>query len=189
MALGAMSLRRGRHRRARESDQAGSTLVEQLAVLGVGGTLLLGSVTLGTAGYAGVAGNAGMQQAAALVASAKALKLGGSYGAGPMNAMLIKTGQVPADMPVDPAAGTIANAWGGAVTVTGAGRGFTLAFAGVPAGACVRLATMQLGTGPIGGGLADLSINGRSQSLPLSTGTATDACGRTGGNLIAWTFG
>jgi hypothetical protein len=101
--------------------------------------------------------------------------------------MLIKAGQVPADMPVDAGTGAIANAWGGAVTVTGTGRSFILTFAGVPASACVRLATMQLGTGPLGGGLADLSINGRSQSLPLSVNAAVGACAPTGGNAIAWT--
>jgi hypothetical protein len=171
-----------------ECYEAGSTLVEQLAVLGVGGALLLGGVTLGTAGYAGVASNAGMQQAATLIAGAKALKLGGAYGTGPLNRVLIKAGQVPADMPVDAAAGTIANAWGGPATVTGTGRTITLSFAGVPGTACVRLATMQLGTGPLGGGLADLSINGRSEPLPLSIGAAVDACTRTGANAIAWTF-
>jgi hypothetical protein len=188
MALEAMSLRRGRRRRVKESEEAGSTLVEQLAVLGVGGALLLGGISLGTVGYAGVASNAGMQQAAALVAGAKALKLAGGYGTGPLNGVLIKAGQVPADMPVDAAAGSIANAWGGAVTVTGAGRSVSLAFAGVPASACMRLATMQLGTGPLGGGLAGLSINGRGQALPLSMSAAADACTQTGGNAIAWTF-
>jgi hypothetical protein len=169
------------------TDENGRTLVEQLLILGIGGVLLAGSIVLGTQVYSNVTGNAGTQQLGALISNVRALYAGSAgYGNAAINPVLISANEVPPDMLVN---GAIVNAWGGNVAVQGNNNTFTITFNGVPTAACVKLATMNLGTA--GTTLTAVTINGNGQALPVTMAAATGANGCTqnsNANIIAWTI-
>jgi hypothetical protein len=164
---------------AEGSDEAGRTLVEQLLVLGIGGLLLAGSIVLGTTVYANLSSNSATQQVGALMSNVKALYAGtNGYGTASLNATLISAGEVPVDMLVG---GAITNAWGGTVTVTGAGQSFTIEFDGVPQAACVKLASTNLS------GVTGVAIGtAAARTPPVTPDDANKDCA-AGANKLTWT--
>lgn len=65
----------------------------------------------------------------------------------------------------------------------GTDNGFTIAFADLPAEACVRMATKDMGSS-----LAEVSIGGTAvAALPVTVAQATTACGTTKAD-VSWTF-
>lgn len=164
-------------------QQQGMTLIELSVAIIVG--LVLLAVAIGgissTMSKSDI--NAEAQGMTGIIANAKTLRAGGSYGASGTNLVpsLIALKGVPSTVTVN---GTnLANQWGGTVTVTSTGPGYVVSTADVPQDACIELATTLSKT------MMSTSINGGAGIAgQVSTAQATTACSGTGNtNSVAWT--
>lgn len=116
-----------------------------------------------------------------LMSNIRSLKTSSGYGASSTNLLpiLVNGGGIPETM--QQTANTVNNIWGGAVTVLSTGTGYTLTYAGVPAPACIFLATKApnnaLSSVKINGGQA---LAGEVGAIAASGGCTTDS------NTLAW---
>jgi hypothetical protein len=111
-----------------------------------------------------------------------------NFGTAEITPALIAAGAVPAKLVVD--ASTLNNEFGGAVTVTGATGQFTVAYADVPAEACVRLTPFgENGQGVAGVGIASVAVGGATAVTSLDAAAAATACSsETYDGSVVWTF-
>ena len=84
---------------------------------------------------------------------------------------------------------SLVNSFGGQINVApvNGGAHFAVEFTGLPAEACTKMATMDLGTG-----LYEIEVSGAStvseQGKPLGPAQANAACGASNNASIVWTF-
>lgn len=86
-----------------------------------------------------------------------------TFGTGVLNDTLIASGAVPLNFQSD--AG-IRHPWGGIVTVTGSGQGFTVLLEDLPEDACIRISTVDAsGQGTLGVGITGVDFGGTPESV------------------------
>lgn len=181
----------------RRARQAGLTLAETLLVLAIGALAIVGGTLLYLQATAGNKLNTGINQFVTLQSGIRSLYAGQSNYLNLTSTLVTTSNAAPSDMVVNAAAGTMRNAWGGAVTVVAAGGNdqFTVTFAAVPTNACVKLITLNPG-GSGGSGLVSIttapgggSFDAASGNIPVTTSAAVAACqSAIDANTIVWTF-
>ncbi len=130
---------------SQSNRQAGATLTEMLAWAAVAGIIIAGAVSL----FLVTMGGAKNQQFSKDVMGLRVgvqglLSSQGTYGAVDLNTALISAKKVPSTLPTS-APSTIANQYGGTVTVTGAGTTFTITSTAMPKDSCIETMTGATG--------------------------------------------
>ena len=175
------SLPRGARRTPRR--QRGASLLEGIAYLGIAAIVVIGAIALLRTAFGSANANTMLEQLSSMQTAARKLYMTtqGNYGTGVLNGPIIAAGAVPQGMSVSTQNSTITNAWGGAVTLTGATTDFTISYASVPQDVCVDALT---GTTT---GFTQVAVNtGAAAATPISPAAATAACNATS-NTITWT--
>lgn len=160
--------------------QAGATQLETLGVILVIGILVAaGAAALYTLSSKGSQAD-DTKNIQLLIANIRDTRDIDGYGTGDLLPSLITGKNVPTNMTIS--GNSVANAWGGAVTVTGSGLSYTVSSAQVPQSECIKEA-MAISRG----GRLTTSINGGSSvSGPMTKAQATTGCS-SDSNTIAFT--
>lgn len=164
--------------------QRGASLLEGIAYLGIAAIVVIGAIALLRTAFGSANANTMLEQLSSMQTATRKLYMTtqGSYGAGSLNGPIIAAGAVPQGMSVKTADSTISNAWGGAVTLTGANTAFTISYANVPQDVCVDALT---GTTT---GFTQVAVNAAGAvPTPVSPTDATTACTSATANTIVWT--
>lgn len=165
------------------TNQIGALNAVETAMVLVVGVLAIGAaVAWGPKLFNGNTDGIEIQNVAHLLTATSSLRTQSGYGSSGtnLNAALIAADEVPSTMTIS---GTnITNAFGGAVTVSSTGTGFTISYAGVPKSNCIALATKVASsvnyTTKIGSGTAITGEVTNANAVAGCTGTA---------NTITWT--
>lgn len=166
--------------------QRGASLLEGIAYLGIAAIVVIGAIALLRTAFGSANANTMLEQLSSMQTAARKLYMTtqGNYGTGALDGPIIAAGAVPQGMAVNTTNSTISNAWGGAVTLTGATTTFTISYASVPQDVCVDSLT---GTTT---GFTQVAVNNAAAiPTPVSPAAATAACNVTtaAGNTIVWT--
>ena len=154
--------------------QTGASLMEALAFIIISLLVVGGAVAMWSMTSNGGKENAAMNQIVSIQMSYRGAYSGQStYGSGDIT----DTQKLPSDLKVSGT--TVTNGWNGTVAVTGAGATFTITWGGVPNVSCPKIAISKSDWSAV-------SINGTSQTLPVSTAAATAAC-NAGTNTLVFT--
>ena len=161
------------------SRQAGASLLEAIAFLGVAATIIVGAVALLSTAFSSARSNRSQEEVVAISTGVKRLFMSqaGSYGTVDLTEALSNAKVFPSTLAVN--GGTVLNAWNGAVAVTGATSTFTISYAEVPQDVCVELVADSAQW--IG-----VAVNGTAMTLPTTVAAASTACS-TATNTIVWT--
>jgi hypothetical protein len=159
--------------------QAGASLLEAIAFLGVAATIIVGAVALLSTAFSSARSNRSHEEVMAISTGVKRLYMSqaGSYGTVDMTAALANAKIFPSTLAV--IGGAVTNAWNGAVVVTGATSTFTISYADVPQEVCVELVADSVQW--IG-----VSVNGTALTLPSTVAAASAAC-NAAANTVVWT--
>jgi hypothetical protein len=168
-------------RSARGGAQAGASLLEAIAFLGVAATIIVGAVALLSNAFSSARSNRSQEEVTAISTGVKRLFMSqaGAYGTGSINEALIRARVFPSTLAV---AGTaVTNAWNGAVDVIGNTATFDISYANVPQEVCVELVSTS-------GQWIAVSVNGgTSMAPPITLAQASEACSVAGANTVVWT--
>lgn len=160
--------------------QAGASLLEAIAFLGVAATIIVGAVALLSTAFSSARSNRSQEEVVAISTGVKRLFMSqaGSYGTADLTEALINAKVFPTTLAVT--ANAVTNAWNGAVNVTGATSTFTISYAAVPQDVCVELVADS-------GQWIGITVNGSaSMAPPIAVAAASTAC-NTAANTIVWT--
>ncbi len=162
---------------------AGFTLVEFLIVL-VLGLIVIGAV-FGKAlfGRDQANGSNEVSDITQVISATQSYKSAGTYGSSGTNLIpILKTGgAIPSDWSSN--GSTATNSFGGPVTDTSTGTGFTVSTGGIPQSVCQLLAVNIAKQA-----VYSTSINGGSAIVgPVDAAAASTGCSSTTSNTIAWT--
>lgn len=149
----------------KRSKQTGFTLIEILVVLVIGIIIIAAAAASFGKTFSSNDVATEARNITEVIANARTLKEASGY---PTDLVpsLKATGGLPSSYSVG-AAGAVSHTWGGAVTVPGSGRTYSVNYAAVPADACVKLAPKVAGTGAV-----KVSVNGTNLD-PNGTDTLT----------------
>lgn len=163
------------------SKQAGFGALEVMVALGVGLLVVLGAIAWKSKMDNSSNNQAEVENIASLIANIKQLKTASGYGASGADLipLLINSEGVPGSMAKT--SNSVANVWGGAVTLVSTGLGYTLTYAGVPTANCLFLSTQANN----GNGMS-LRINGGAAISGEVTSAAADAACSSNSNALAW---
>lgn len=169
--------------RTSRPTQGGFVSIEMIIVL----IIIAIGVGLGLAAAAGMfsSSNANEEQRniSVIAANARALKTSSGYGSSGTNLIpsLIAINGVPKNMSVS--SGVVYNVYGGSVTVSSTGMGFSITTSKLPQDACITLATKIAKNT-----FEQTKINsGSSITGEVTTAAATQACS-SDSNSITWTY-
>ncbi|AOG02927.1 type 4 pilus major pilin [Bosea sp. RAC05] len=173
--------------RAAARVRRGLTLIEAAAVLGLLAIVVAGALLL----FQSASTNSRVADAASQLANVQQTVRSTYAGQAGFSGLTNTTiaSSLPSKMNV--AGGGLRHAFNGSITVAptntggGADSGFYITFAGVPAEACIKLATMDMGRAIVG-------LNfGTSPSTdtppPIAPSTAQASCGSSGTTTLTWT--
>jgi len=161
--------------------QAGASLLEILAYLGVASVVIAGAVSLLGSAMSGADTNKVISEVNGLRVGVRSLFAGqNNYGVGSLNTLLINAKAIPATLQTNAGAGTITNVWNGAVVITGSTQNFSVSYASVPQDACIKLASMSINS------VQGITVNGAGLAMPVTAAAASGACGAAT-NTIVWT--
>jgi type II secretory pathway pseudopilin PulG len=159
--------------------QRGASLLEGIAFLGIAAIVILGAVSLLSSAFSSAQSNQSTEDLVAMRTAVHKLYSGQSYPDG-IAPTLIAAKAVPGSLKVNSASGTIANTWGGAVTVTGAADGatFTIQYAAVPQDVCINMVS-----GANGWTKVDNNGQATTTSFPVTAAVASVVCADTANTL------
>lgn len=161
--------------------QAGASLLEAIAFLGVAATIVVGAVALLSNAFNGARSNRSQEEIAAISTGVKRLFLnqGGNYGTGSLNETLNQARIFPPTLGVNGA--NVTNAWNGPVAVTGAVSTFDISYGNVPQQVCVELVATS-------GQWIGVSVNGMAaMTPPVTPAQAAAQCTEPNANSVVWT--
>lgn len=155
--------------------QQGVSLLSVLAVVVIGLFIAKGAVSMWNRTYDGAKISAAQNQITAIQMSYRtAYSNDSTYGTSGTDITSVE--KLPTDLKI--VSGAAKNDFDGSVTVTANGAQFYQTWTNIPDDACTRLSTIKSDWKAV-------YINGNSESLPLSTATATAKC-NTGANTIRY---
>lgn len=164
--------------------QRGASLLEGIAYLGIAAIVILGAVSLLISAFGGAESNRLIEEVTSLRTSVRKLYMSqaNNYGTGALDVNLINANAVPGTLQVNRAAGTITNAWGGAVSVTAGtaigANGFSVTYNGVPDDVCTTAVAGSTGW-------TSIVVNNATLNPPFTPNDARTNCNATN-NAIAW---
>lgn len=169
----------------RQKKQFGFLSIEAIVVL----VIVLGLLALGASKMDILTGNSNateeLSNVQTLFAATKGLKTSAGYGTSGTDLMAthIANGSVPKNVSV--VGGVAKNLYGGTLTVTSTGTGFSVSQAALPSDACIKLALKV----SAGGTFASTTFNGGTATTgPLSSAAATAGCNAANNqNTVVWT--
>lgn len=160
--------------------QAGATILEAIAYLGIAAVVIIGALSLFGSGLSGADTNKAMEELTGIRSGTKSFFTGqAGYGTSGtlLNGALITAKVIPGTMSVS---GTnITNAWGGAVNVTSTGTAFTIQTDLVPQDVCAKITSAAGGSGWMG-----ISVNGAAMTMPTTSTSAAAACNAATNTII-----
>ncbi|CAD7741178.1 hypothetical protein LMG31884_47380 (plasmid) [Xanthomonas hydrangeae] len=163
--------------------QRGLTLLEGLAWMALAGVVVAGALAMNAKGWLGNKEQKEITHISSLISGTKQLQSVNGYGASGTNLVpaLISADLVPGDMTVSGT--TLTNRFGGTVTVTSTGLGYTVTDPSLPASACMSLARQisQIG------GLTTKIGSGAAATGAVDTATAQAQCSGSA-NTVAFTM-
>ncbi|EPC8433210.1 type 4 pilus major pilin [Pseudomonas aeruginosa] len=166
--------------RTSRPTQGGFVSIEMIIVL----IIIAIGVGLGLAAAAGMFSSSEEQRNISVIAAnARALKTSSGYGSSGTNLIpsLIAINGVPKNMSVS--SGVVYNVYGGSVTVSSTGMGFSITTSKLPQDACITLATKIAKNT-----FEQTKINsGSAITGEVTTAAATQACS-SDSNSITWTY-
>jgi hypothetical protein len=165
----------------RHGLQAGASLLEAIAFLGVAATIIVGAVALLSNAFSSARSNRSQEEVAAISTGVKRLFMSqaGAYGTGSINESLVRARVFPSTLAVSGA--VVSNAWNGAVDVTGNTATFDISYANVPQEVCVELVATS-------GQWIGVAVNGgTSMTPPITLAQASEACSGATANTVVWT--
>lgn len=176
-----MSLTVGIRSQRLRRKQRGLTLIEAAMVLAVA-TLVLAGVMLAfqTASTSGKIGDS-ITQLGSIQQAVRSTYSGRSDYANLDAGVLIDSKALQAKM-VNESSRTIRHPFNGNVEVAPATNGFTVTYDAMPPEACVKLVTLDLGTG-----VQQIAVGGTTRTKALTPAEATSACGSAPVDIV-WTF-
>jgi hypothetical protein len=166
--------------------QKGASLLEGIAYLGIAAIVVIGAIALLNTAFSSANSNELNSELSAIQTASRKLFMTtqGNYGTADFTATLVAAKGFPQTL-VAASGGTVANAWGGSVTVapdTTTNTEFKITYTQVPADVCVNALTSTT-TGW-------LSVTGPADTTPLpppiTPAQAETACGKAAGTIV-WT--
>lgn len=159
--------------------QCGASLLEGIAYLGIAAIVILGAVSLLASAFGNAQANRSTEETVALRTAARKLFTGQSYPAD-MTTALVAAKAVPGTMNVNTTASTVANAFGGAVTIAGVtgGGSFTITYASVPQDVCINMLSGASGWISIAQGSTSVTTN------PITAANATAICSAASNTVV-----
>lgn len=173
-----------------QTRESGFTLLELLLVIGVAALLLIG----GIATYRLVSeGNKSTEATRLLLTIRQQSQVMANQNNGSYVGLDFASGTNNANQPLV-AAGVLQNQqrnpFTGNITVTGTANTLTVAFAGLPRAACVRL--MQAIANPADitsvQGNATAALTAAANQIPVTAANAVTGCANTTNNTVTWVF-
>ncbi|MBN3819072.1 pilus assembly protein [Paraburkholderia sp. Se-20369] len=163
----------------RHRKQRGASLLESIAYLGVAAIVIVGAIALLGSAFSSANTNRLAEELNAIQTGTKKLYMGqvNNFGKDSMNANLIAAKVFPSTLPTSES-NVVSNAWGGTVTVTGAGQTFTVAYTNVPRDVCINTLTA-------GGNWKSVSIGKDPILYPVTPSAATANCADNA--TVTWT--
>lgn len=160
------------------SKQRGASLLEGLAYLGIAALVILGAVSLLTGAFSSVQSNRGTEEVVSIRTSVKKLYAGasGAYGTTDLTEALNLAKIFPSTLTYNAATKAMVNAWGGAVTVTGATNTFVIKYTNVPQDVCISMVSGASGWSTITDG---------NTSVPAFPATPAAAAATCSGSPVA----
>lgn len=161
--------------------QRGMGIIEMLIIIFISILILAGGMAWWTSLTTKQTNQAELENVSSLMASVRMLKTASGYGSSGTDLIpvLINGAGVPGSMQKTSSA--VYNSWGGAVTATSTGIGYTLTYAAVPAASCVFLASKAASDST-----QSLSINGGTAVTgEITAATANTSC-NSSSNSLAW---
>jgi len=180
-----------------DGAERGATLIEAALFTVIALGIVIGGIVFFEQASNSARANDLVRTMAGLQSQVKALfQTQSSYGTAALTTVLISANAVPASMlddaDDDGTNDSIVNAFGGVVTVTGAGRQFTINLTKVPVDVCTRVVPFdEGGNGLIGNGIASVSDGTDTDTDGLTSAEAAAFCSKnaTGGEVsLTWTF-
>ena len=177
--------------------ERGATLIEAALFTVIALGIVIGGIVFFEQASNSARANDLVRTMAGLQSQVKALfQTQSSYGTAALTSVLISANAVPASMlndaDNDGDYDSIVNAFGGAVTVTGAGRQFTINMTKVPVDVCTRAVPFdEGGNGLVGNGIASISDGTVTDSDGLTSTEAATFCSTNASNsevALTWTF-
>lgn len=169
----------------RKHRQAGVTLLELIAVLGILTVIVVGALALFNQANSAQKSNDLISNLVALRTSVRDLWSGqGGYGTTVINDTLVTAKRIPSNWTVNTATtpDTITHQLNGTITVTGATTSFTIAATALPEDVCTTLMTAG------GAGWVSVQANaGTVRTPPIAPATAAADCGASSANTLTFT--
>lgn len=165
----------------RSSKQAGFGALEVMIALGVGIFAIVAAYGWYTKFTSAQNNDTELSNISSLTTNTKQIKTSSGYGptGTDLVAILLRNSGVPESM--QKSGGAIFNSFGGAVTITSTGTGYTLTYNGVPASNCIFLASKSAN-----GDTQTLRINGGAAITgEVTAGDASTSCSAAT-NTLAW---
>jgi hypothetical protein len=164
----------------RAARQAGASLLEGIAYLGIAAIVVLGAVSLLTGAFSSAKSNQSTEETVALRTAVRKLYIGQTFPVGNMVGDLALANALPNTIPRSGtgAATTLTNNWGGAITIVGTANNFAITYNNVPQDVCVSMLSGANGWTTITGAT---EIN----TFPVTVAQATGTCA-AGNNVIAF---
>jgi hypothetical protein len=161
----------------RADRQAGASLLEGIAYLGIAAIVVLGAVSLLTGAFSSAKSNQSMEESVALRTAVRKLYIGQTFPVGNMIPDLVAANAIPNTIPRSGTgdATTLSNNWGGAITVVGTANNFTITYNLVPQDVCISMLSGANGWTSIGGDTV----------FPFTTASARAVCA-TATNTVAF---
>lgn len=162
--------------------QAGMTLIELVAALGVSALVIGGALAMYSAASSSQTSNQLTSDVVALRTATRALHATtGNYGAASLNGVLVSSKKVPSSM--YSTGTTIQHGTnGGTVVVTGATTNFTITLTAVPQDVCISMLPQVTG-------FVSVKVDALAAvtAFPISPATALTNCAAAGGSTIIFT--
>lgn len=168
------------HKAARFSRQDGASLLEGIAYLGIAAIVVLGAVSLLTGAFGSARSNQASEELIGLRTAARKLYAGQAYPGQSATVVqhLLRANAVPQTLVPNRVNNTLANSWGGAVTLTGgANNRLTIAYQGVPQDVCMNIVSGANGWVQISNGAQNVAV------FPATAANAQAICAAATNNL------
>jgi hypothetical protein len=156
----------------RADRQAGASLLEGIAYLGIAAIVVLGAVSLLTGAFSSAKANQTVEETVALRTAVRKLYIGQAYFTGDLIPFLQSANAVPNTIVRNGAA--LSNSWGGPITIVGAGGTFTVSYEQVPPDVCINMLS----------GASGWTTAGGLTAFPITVAQAQTTCGAAPSTVV-----
>lgn len=157
--------------------EAGASLLEGIAYLGIAAIVVMGAISLLTGAFSSAKSNQANEEVIGLRTAVRKLYMGQTYPTTDVVPTLITAKAVPGTLAVDGT--TLKNSWGGTVAIIGSGTGFTITYPSVPKDVCVSM---------LSGANGWTSVNANAgtavSTFPVTAASASTLCSANDNSIV-----